>query len=195
MFDQLSIIHYTSLFINHQTLYERPIGTSPNYNFYNSLFVPILSNYNHKNKTWTATQLCSFLGYSVEHKTFPSWNPISRCLCFSSQVMFSETTFSFMSSFQIPILNTHFSNRSICQAVFQWFELAYAPNIALEPNSVSVVDLADTPRPLHNSFEGIVPPSNPPSHSAGVRHLLLHYKILIIFLLLSLYVRLVPMRG
>lgn len=74
-------------------------------------------------------------------------------------------------------------------------ELAYAPNIALEPNSVSVVDLADTPRPSHNSFEGIVPPSNPPSHSAGVRHLLLHYKILIIFLLLSLYVRLVPMRG
>ena len=107
----------SSVLSNHSP-YERLHGTPPNYSnlrvFGSSCFV--LLHPHERNKLQPRSHLCCFLGYSIEHKGYRCYDPISKRLRISRHVVFWEhKPFTTLSSLNITPQTTtsFFTNPSV----------------------------------------------------------------------------------
>ncbi|CAL5387066.1 unnamed protein product [Camellia sinensis] len=95
--------------IHNQTPFERLHGTPPPYanlRVFGSACFVLLQSHEHT-KLEPRSRLCCFLGYSIEHKGFRCWDPLSKRLRISRHVVFWEhQMFSSLSSFHLPGLST-----------------------------------------------------------------------------------------
>ncbi|KAL3498699.1 hypothetical protein ACH5RR_041431 [Cinchona calisaya] len=104
-----TINRVSSSVINNQTPYERLFQSTPDYTqlkiFGCACFVLLQPHEHHKLES--RARLCCFLGYGNEHKGYRCWDPLSKRLRISRQVVFWEhKMFSSMSKFHLSITSS-----------------------------------------------------------------------------------------